>query len=415
MGTGKLTYQDVVTINLGVLITAAKDWDDMAGGFDDLGRLYGLKVESIANDGSWAGISAGAARTRFTNTRKQFTDAETEARAIASLLRDAYERFSQLIGHVKILVEQAEKDEMTVNSRGEAVYDFSKLTPMRHDPDYPKYVTQVKDAEAAWTKKIKDAVQAVDDEDQVVGRALREAAGVGDFLTQIFQTLGQGESFNGAAVGDIATYETEVKKEEAEQNAEAEQEKKKKEDDRTLTTILRGIGKGVQIFSQQPGGDLGTKLVGTLIDGVAGATGYNKTEGITFGVGIGWGGGGVGAQISLAETQTPDGKTQIGILTSKSVSSSGVDFGVSATAGKFYSNADDIGQLTGKGWDKGGSFKAGIGAFGSHQTEVGTTNSKGEGVNAVTYGIGAGLGAEINGGYSDAKMRWQTEIGSDKK
>ncbi|MFC9630850.1 hypothetical protein ACFTY8_16505 [Streptomyces mirabilis] len=244
--------------------------------------------------------------------------------------------------------------------------------------------------------------------------ALREAAGVGDFLTQIFQTLGQGDSFNGAAVGDIATYETEVKKEEAEQNAEAEQEKKKKEDDRTLTTILRGIGKGVQIFSQQPGGDLGTKLVGTLIDGVAGATGYNKTEGITFGVGIGWGGGGVGAQISLAETQTPDGKTQIGILTSKSVSSSGVDFGVSATAGKFYSNADDIGQLTGKGWDKGGSFKAGIGAFGSHQTEVGTTNSKGEGVNAVTYGIGAGLGAEINRGYSDAKMRWQTEIGSDK-
>src|SRR5690242_1413254 len=112
MGTGKLTYQDVVTINLGVLITAAKDWDDMAGGFDDLGRLYGLKVESIANDGSWAGISAGAARTRFTNTRKQFTDAETEARAIASLLRDAYERFSQLIGHVKNLVEQAEKDEM---------------------------------------------------------------------------------------------------------------------------------------------------------------------------------------------------------------------------------------------------------------------------------------------------------------
>lgn len=415
MGTGKLTYQDVVTINLGVLTTAAKDWDDMAGGFDDLGRLYGMKVESLANDGSWAGVSAGAAYTRFTNTRKQFTDAETEARAIASLLRGAYERFSQLIGHVKYLVEQAEKDEMSVNSRGEAVYDFSKLTPMRHDPDYPKYVTQVKDAEGAWTKKIKDAVQAVDDEDQAVGRALREAAGVGDLLTQIFETLGQGHSFNGEAIGDIATYEQEVKREEAEQKAEAERKRKEKEGNETLKTIFRGITKGARILSQEPGPSLSSKFMQTVIDGVAGATGYNKTEGITLGVGVGWGGGGIGYQITLAGTQTPDGKTQFGILTSKSVSSSGVDFGLSATAGKFYSNADDLSQLGGKGWDKGGSFKAGLGLFGSHQTAIGTTNSKGEGVNTITYGVGAGLGAEINGGYSDAKTRWQTEIGSHKK
>ncbi|MEU6220922.1 hypothetical protein ABZ845_25965 [Streptomyces sp. NPDC047022] len=412
MGTGNPTYQDVVTIDLDALITAAKDWDDMAHTFDDLGRLYGAKVESIANDGSWAGVSRGVAYTRFTSTRKQFTDAHTEAQAIASLLRTAHERFSQRIGHVKNLVEQAEKDEMTVNGIGEAVYDFRKLTPMRHDPDYPKYVTQVKDAEAAWTKKIKDAVRAVDDEDQVVSRALREAAGVGSFLEQMLETLGQGQNFNGAAVGDLTTYEKEVKKEEAEQRAEAE---RKKKHDGTVKAIYHGIAKGLSIFNGEPGPDLGSKFIGTLIDGVAGATGYNKTQGITIGVGAGWGGGGIGYSITLAETQTPDGKTQIGILTSKSVHSSGVDFGLSATAGKFYSNADDIGQLEGKGWDKGGSAKFGLGLYGNHQTEIGTTNSKGEGVNVIEYGLGAGLGAEIGGGYSDAKSRWQTEIGSDKK
>ncbi|MEV8529963.1 hypothetical protein AB0451_38775 [Streptomyces sp. NPDC052000] len=225
--------------------------------------------------------------------------------------------------------------------------------------------------------------------------------------------MGQGHSFNGAAVGDIATYEKEAKREEAEQKAEAERKKREQKGDESLATVFRGIAKGVRTLSGESGPDLRSKLAGTLIDGVAGATGYNKTEGITLGVG--WGGGGIGYQVSLAETKTPDGKTQLGILTSKSVSSSGVDFGLSATAGKFYSNADDISQLEGKGWDKGASAKVGLGVSGSHQTAIGTTNSKGEGVNTVTAGVGAGLGAEINGGYSDAKTRWQTEIGSNKK
>ncbi|OIK05063.1 hypothetical protein [Streptomyces monashensis] len=249
MGAGNPTYQDVVTIDLGVLITAAKDWDDMAHTFDDLGRLYGTKVESIANDGSWAGVSRGVAYTRFTGTRKQFTDAHTEAHAIASLLRSAHERFAQLIGHVKNLVEQAVKDEMTVNGSGEAVYDFRKITPLRHDPDYPKYVTQAKDAEAAWTKKIKDAVRAVDDEDQVVSRALREAAGVGGFLEQMLENLGQGQDFNGAAVGDLTTYEKEVKKEEAEQRAEAE---RKKKHDGTVKAICHGIVKDFRSLTGSP-------------------------------------------------------------------------------------------------------------------------------------------------------------------
>lgn len=122
----------------------------------------------------------------------------------------------------------------------------------------------------------------------------------------------------------------------------------------------------------------------------------------------------MGYEVSLASTTTPDGNTQIGILTSKSVSSSGVDFGLSGTAGTFKSNADDISQLEGKGWDKGGSLKAGVGLYGTHQTAIGTSNSKGEGVNSVSYGLGVGLGAEVNGGYSNAETLWRKEFGGKK-
>ncbi|MEU0119916.1 hypothetical protein ABZ137_41275 [Streptomyces bobili] len=217
-----LSYQDVVTIRLGFLTTAATEWDNMAGGFEDLEALYKGKVESVANDGTWVGVSAGAASSRFSDTRKQFADAQTEARAIASLLRDAYQQFSELIGHVKELVEQVRGDEMSVNSQGEAVYDFGKLTPMRHDEDYPKYVSQAKDAEAAWTKKIKDAVQAVDDADQGVKLALHEAAGVKSWFERLRDPLGLNHGFNGSAVGDIEVYEAREAKRYADQLLDGE-------------------------------------------------------------------------------------------------------------------------------------------------------------------------------------------------
>ncbi|MFE5029818.1 hypothetical protein ACFRAO_42670 [Streptomyces sp. NPDC056656] len=67
---------------------------------------------------------------------------------------------------------------MPIDNQGEAVYDHSKLTPNRHDEDYPSLVSQYRKAEAAWTQKIKDAAQAVDDADQGVklARLLQQVA-----------------------------------------------------------------------------------------------------------------------------------------------------------------------------------------------------------------------------------------------
>ncbi|WP_455770728.1 PPE domain-containing protein [Streptomyces cyaneofuscatus] len=67
-----LTYQDVVTVRLGPLTTAAAAWDRMADGFRDLGEVYGTHVQGVATGGVWVGVSADAAASRFTVSRQQF-------------------------------------------------------------------------------------------------------------------------------------------------------------------------------------------------------------------------------------------------------------------------------------------------------------------------------------------------------
>ncbi|MCC9708305.1 hypothetical protein E4N62_25405 [Streptomyces sp. MNU76] len=406
-----LTYQDVITVRINVLRTAAKDWDDMAGAFDELESLYAAKVEGVATDGTWIGVSAGAAGDRFAATRKQFADAQVEARALASILRDAHERFSRLVGRVKDLAVEAKHADMHINTMGEATYDFSKLTAMRHDPEYLTHVSKAKEAEAAWTEVIKTAVQAVAQADQGVKLALREAVGIKGWAGRLIdQALGQGHKFNGAAVDDIETYERGAKKEEEERKAAAEREKEKEGDqEENLKTIIRGISYAVDTFSKQPG-DVGTKFVGTTIEGVAEFTGFNNTKGISLSGSIGFGVG-IGGEVSLVNTLTPDGRSQINLMYSKTATTAGWDFGASGNVGIVKSNADDISQLKGTGWDKSGSFHAGIGAWGSHQNAIGATNSKGEDVSTFSGGIGLGVGNEVSTGFSQADgwTLWEEE------
>ncbi|MBQ0985984.1 hypothetical protein KBZ10_15945 [Streptomyces sp. F63] len=393
-----LTYQNVLTVNPGVLTKAAKDWENMADGFEELEDLYKARVESVANDGTWVGVSAGAASSRFSATRKQLADAQVEARAVASILRNATERFSRLIGHVKDLVAQAREAEMSVNGRGEAVYDFSKLALLRHDVEYSTYVSQAQAAEAAWTRKIKEAVQAVDDADQDVKIALHGAAGVKNvFERLLYKPFGQGPGFNGDAVGDISTYARVAREQEAE--AKRREKEKEPEKNETLEVILRGIGSAVHGFSRP--GDLGTKFLSAALEGVAGATGFNNTQGISLSGSLGFGAG-VSGEISLVHTRTPDGRSQINFMYSGSSTTAGWDLGASANIGVIRSNADDISQLKGTGWDKGASFHGGIGIWGGHQTAIGATNSQGDDVATVSGGVGLGVGNEISTGFSQA-------------
>ncbi|WP_421106431.1 hypothetical protein [Streptomyces sp. NEAU-S77] len=199
-----LTYQEVVTTKLGSLTAAATQWDEMAEAFKKVETLYKKKVLSVADDGEWIGISAEAAYAQFKGTQGQLAAAQTQARAIASLLRDAHAQLTTLIKAVKDLVDDAKKKHFLIDSQGKASYDWSQLDESaKKDTDYDDFCRRTREAESTWTHAIKKAVQDVDEVDKSVKLALRGAAGID--AADAFR-LG-GHDFNPKAIGDIEVYE----------------------------------------------------------------------------------------------------------------------------------------------------------------------------------------------------------------
>ncbi|MER7001277.1 hypothetical protein [Streptomyces sp. NPDC000410] len=210
-----LTYQEVMTIRLTPLTTAAVSWDQMADGFARLGEAYRDTVQVVASDGSWVGASADAAKSRFAATRGQFDAAAAEARAIASILRDIYAQFTERIQAVRHLVESAKEADMYIDAKGQAHVDDSKSKGTASGVlDTATRAMQ----EAAWTAAVASAVQAVDDADQGAKLALRDAAGIKSFLEEaVDQARGTAHDFNGNAVGDIEAVEAREAKKYADQ------------------------------------------------------------------------------------------------------------------------------------------------------------------------------------------------------
>ncbi|MFJ7201406.1 MULTISPECIES: hypothetical protein [unclassified Streptomyces] len=203
-----LTYHDVMTTDLSQLTTAAGKWDEMAAEIKKVADRYRDSVQKITLGPSWAGVSAQTAHTNFAATQYEYTAAQTEAKAIASLLRDAHEDFVRLKKNLESKRAEAVKAGMRVSESGVVSYDYDKLTPgersaMHHDPDFAQSVSK---AAASWTEAIDACVKAVDDADQGVKIALDAVTkdGYGD---KNDETLGVG--FNHHAYGDIEKYEAE--------------------------------------------------------------------------------------------------------------------------------------------------------------------------------------------------------------
>ncbi|MFD8425988.1 hypothetical protein ACFV1R_00060 [Streptomyces coelicoflavus] len=201
-----LTYQDVMTIRLGPLTTAAVSWEQMADGFEDLGDFYRDSVQVVASDGGWVGVSADTAETRFSATRKQFSAAAVEARAVGGILLDIYAQFTERIQAVRNLVESAKEADMHIDAKGQAHLDTSKTKDRGSGGALGGAERAM--LEASWTSAVAAAVQAVDDADQGAKLALRDAAGIKNFFEEMFDTArGTSHDFNADAVGDIEVVE----------------------------------------------------------------------------------------------------------------------------------------------------------------------------------------------------------------
>ncbi|MGA5496984.1 DUF6571 family protein [Streptomyces cinereoruber] len=204
-----LTYQEVMTTDFGLLTTAAGKWESMAGEIKKVEDHYGEKIQKITMGPDWTGLSAGAAQVNFAATRYEYAAAQTQAKAIAALLRDAHGQFVDLKKRLDSALTEAVEAGMHISAEGRVSFDWTKLTPAersayRHDPDGRKSVT---DAVAKWQRHIDDRVKAVSDADEGVKIALD--AVVVDSNKDAFGK-GNDETFNGFNAGaekDIEVYE----------------------------------------------------------------------------------------------------------------------------------------------------------------------------------------------------------------
>ena len=205
------TYHEIMTTDLSALTTASERWDGMAKELHKEESAYRRDVYGITLSPGWSGLSADAASGRFDTTLKQFQAAQIEAKALASLLREAHTDFTSLRKKLESAREDAVKAGMAVSEQGLVSYDTTKLsegerTALHHDPDYQQTVGK---AVASWQAEINRLVKAVSDTDTEVENALTRVV--------IDSDLSDGTltGFNSQAHGDIKTYEDEARREAA--------------------------------------------------------------------------------------------------------------------------------------------------------------------------------------------------------
>ncbi|MCG8966460.1 hypothetical protein [Streptomyces sp. CL12-4] len=195
------TYHEIMTTDLGALTTAADRWDGMAGEFAKQEKAYSRDVHGISMGAAWVGLSADAANRRFDVTLKEFQYAQTEAKAVAGLLRDAHTQFVELRGRLKTARQEAVDAGMKVSEQGHVSLDIERLTDaerrtLRHDPGWQEAVQ-------SWQDRINKAVRDVTDADTGVQIALQA-------VVIDSSVIAGGKGFNGEAKTDIEKYEGEA-------------------------------------------------------------------------------------------------------------------------------------------------------------------------------------------------------------
>jgi hypothetical protein len=154
--------------DLAKLTTAAAAWESMAKDFGTLARDYEKEVHGITLDELCIGVSATAGSARFDVTLKEYQGAQSEAQAVAKLLRTAHAEFTRLRKKIEDIRDDAARAGMHVSERGVVTFDTSRLTAGEHsafvhDPDYQDSVHKVV---GDWAEQLETAVQAMNDADE---------------------------------------------------------------------------------------------------------------------------------------------------------------------------------------------------------------------------------------------------------
>lgn len=111
-------------------------------------------------------------------TKQQTIDAQTEARAVSTIIADAHADFEAAQKKLKAAAADAAADGMKVTGTGQAVFDTSQYTPaernaMHHDPGY---MEERNAAIGKWTQQINAALAEATAADERASLALKRAS-----------------------------------------------------------------------------------------------------------------------------------------------------------------------------------------------------------------------------------------------
>ncbi|MFB7614201.1 DUF6571 family protein [Kitasatospora sp. NPDC056181] len=203
-----LGFEDVMKADLSGMAKAAADWTEMARKYEAVQHRLENEVLSVTgNGGLWLGSTASAANQHVLFTKQQTIDAQTEAKAVASIITDAHGDFESAQNKLKQTVEDARNDGMKVTGTGTVVFDVAALDPAtkaayRHEPDYQR---ERNEAAGRWAQKIKVYLEEATAADQRAALKLRRAAKVGDLVNQFNgQAVGGGDVADGTRAAELA-------------------------------------------------------------------------------------------------------------------------------------------------------------------------------------------------------------------
>ncbi|WP_226599017.1 hypothetical protein [Streptomyces violascens] len=402
-----------MTADLSPLSDVSEAWQKMGERFGELAVDYGKHIQRALANGNWQGQAFGAQQGKSTATASEYEAAKKEALAVASLLKEAHTQLTRLQKAVKDLVTDAEAKNYRVDGSGKATYTgFDDLSAqeqyaLHHDPDYPALMADARQKEQGWTEDIAKAVQAVDETDQSVRRALTRAAS-----TISLDGRGGLSGFNAHAEGDLS--------------------KAGKPDEPVTTMKTDGLDTGVSVGGPKYGKEASVKAYADLLHGTAKGSltdGPMKLSGIadayvgyraSANFGITDKGVTGKAEASEGVRALAEGRAEYGHvgIYGRGEGFAGAEAQVSAGVGPEGVNAGAKAFAGAKGTVAGGAEVAGIGAGGTAEgwagvgAEAKVTFGKGDdgkfhigGKAGVAVGLGGSVGGEFTvdpGKVSDA-------------
>ncbi|MGW8380850.1 hypothetical protein [Streptomyces sp. ODS28] len=383
--------------NLSSLLDASTAWKGMGKRFGELAADYKTRVMGTADSKNWKGVAAKYAKISFETTHEEYLGAQQQANAVGKILEQAYSDLHELKKEVERACREArEKGKMRVTENGHCVLELDRIEDPDEREDLSRNSAKREKLEDSWAHTISESVKKAAKRDQEFKVALFQ-------VTKDADGRGVSGGFNSKASGDV---DANLKSARSEAVREARKRKEQWEENSWKRTLIKGVNTGVKLFTKN-----GWKPDTTALDAAFKLAGLDKTEGVVVNVSGGLVVGG-NVELGLVRTQNPDGTQSLGFVRSAGVDSAGWTWGASGGIGTIRSNADDIDQLSGTGWNKGGSLHLGVGAFANHENAIDTYNSKGDAVQSVRSGVGIGLGNEINTGFGHAGA---TEIWRSKK